>query len=151
MKSLEAELKSVRKNEEKILRAIDERNKNKTIPCACCKTQHPIHTLAAIQTHFYIQPHGHTEGDYWKPGELQFICPTSGIVNRLLFDNNDVPWEARDEFTHDPEAQFKRAYKPLFASVKDVHDEKPMAVGTWVNNDYVDKHRVAFGLVEKRT
>ena len=147
MKTLEAQLQDVHQQQSKLLRAIDERNKKHTIQCGGCNKHHPINALTAIQTHFYVPPRGHTEGDYWSEGELQFVCPKTGIINRLLFDNNDVPYDKRSHFEHNPEEQFKRAYKQLFSTINDVHEK---TADNWVNNFYVDEHRAKFGLVEKR-
>ena len=69
------------------------------------------------------------EGDYWNDGELQFVCPETGIVNRLLFDNNDVPLEERGIYKNDPEQQFRRNYGKLFKEVVDSYDEKPNVDG----------------------
>ncbi len=148
MASLEERLTKIRDEEHKILIAIDERNKKMTIECGSCNNPHEIGVLKAIQTHWYTEPHGCTGGDYWKQGELQFVCPKTGIVNRLLFDNNDVPWEERRVYENDPEQQFKAIYKKLFKEVVDAYGDK--TGDKWVNNHYVDKHRRMFGLVEKR-
>jgi len=147
MPSLEAQLKEVRQEESQILENIDKRNKKRRIQCGGCSNSHEIGNLTAIQTHWYTSPRGCTEGDYWNEGELQFVCPETGIINRLLFDNSDVPWEERRIYENDPEQQFKRNYKKRFKEVVDSYDEK--TPGKWVNNHYVDENRRKFGLVEK--
>ncbi len=148
MASLDDQLAEVRQEERRLLEEIDKRNKKRTIQCYSCNNHHEIGELAAIQTHWYVSPHGCTGGDYWLEGELQFICPETGIVNRLLFDNCDVPWEERRDYENDPAAQFKRMYKKLFQGVIDSYDKK--TPGEWINNHYVDENRGKFGLVEKR-
>ncbi len=148
MASLEDQLAELHQQEKQILAEIDVRNKNRTIRCNGCEDSHKIGDLAAIQTHWYTPPRGCTEGDYWGEGELQFICPETGIINRLLFNNYDVPWEERGKYSNNPGEQFKRNYKKLFREVKDSYGET--IPGKWVNNFYVDQNREQFGLVEKR-
>jgi hypothetical protein len=146
MAVLEDKLIQIRQKEQEILNEIDKRNSEKNIKCAACSDNHKISDLEAVQTHHYIGPDGCCGGDYWLEGEMQFVCPTTGIVNRLLFDNNDVPWPQRENIGHNPEEQFKLAYKKLFKSVADVYEALK---GSWVNNFYVDNHRKEFELVEK--
>ena len=118
------------------------------IPCESCKGRHAIKDLVAIQTHWYTRPHGCTGGDYWNVGEMQFICPETGVRNRLLFNNDDVPWEDRRAYSNDPEAQFRRIYTPLFREVREEHEEN--TPGKWVNNYHADRNRKVFGLVARR-
>ncbi|RME30717.1 hypothetical protein D6789_04810 [Candidatus Woesearchaeota archaeon] len=147
MASLDEQLQETLRREEDLRKRIDERNAKRRIECASCDGAHPIRRLVAIQTHWYVEPHGCTGGDYWREGELQYICPETGVINRLLFNNDDVPWGERRDFANDPEAQFKRNYRRLFKEVRDSHG--PLSE-PWVNNFYVDRHRKEFGLVEKR-
>ncbi|MEK6843931.1 MAG: hypothetical protein AABX83_00740 [Nanoarchaeota archaeon] len=148
MVDLEDQLTELHKQKKQILGKIDVRNKNRRIKCGGCEDSHKIRDLTAIQTHWYTSPHGCTGGDYWNEGELQFICPETGIINRLLFNNHDVPWEERDNYTNDPEEQFKINYKGLFKEVKDSYDKT--TPNRWVNNYYADQNRKKFRLVEKR-
>ncbi len=148
MTSLESRLAELDQQKEQIRKQIDIRNKKKKIDCYGCQEAHKIGDLTAIQTHWYTPPMGCTEGDFWNEGELQFICPETGNINRLLFDNQDVPYEEREDYANDPEEQFKRNYKQLFREVKDSYDQKNP--GKWVNNYSVDQNRQKFGLVEKR-
>lgn len=166
--TLEKQLEDVRSKKSDILKKIDERNKRKTIDCSSCDESHPINTLTLIQTYWYVPPHGCNEGDYWNEGEMQFVCPKTKVINRMLFDNSDVPWEKRREYENDPEAQFKKNYRPLFKRVIEVYEHSDNMSGTrysigsrklknedvtnghWVNNSYVDENRKEFGLVEKR-
>ena len=48
---------------------------------------HKIKDCVAIQTHWYTEPSGCTEGDYWNQGEINIICPETNHRNRMLFDN----------------------------------------------------------------
>lgn len=148
MTGLEAQLTELRDKEELVLKAIDERNKRKKILCSACNNYHTIGKLRAIQTHWHTPPRGCTGGDYWNEGELQFVCPETEVIDRLLFNNDDVPWEERKDYDKDPEEQFKRNYKKLFKEVRDTYDKSTS--GNWVNNFYVDQNRKKFGLVEKR-
>ncbi len=148
MVNLDDKLTELRNEENRILGAIDERNRKRKIQCGACDDFHEIGNLKAIQTHWYTPPTGCTEGDYWNDGELQYVCPETGIINRLLFDNNDVPWKERKDFDNNPEEQFKRNYKKLFEEVTDNYDRT--IPGKWVNNYYVDRNREKFGLVERR-
>nr|MBA4405265.1 hypothetical protein [Nanoarchaeum sp.] len=149
MGDLENRLAELHQQQEEILKQIDVRNGNKRIECVACKTSHKIAGLTAIQTHWYTPPESCTAGDYWSEGELQFICPKTGVVNRLMFDNYDVPWDKRRDYDNDPAEQFKRNYKHLFQHVKDSYDREPPVIRR-VNNYYVDRNRKKFGLVKKR-
>jgi hypothetical protein len=138
MVSLENQLTKVHQEESRILKKIDERDRKRSILCGGCDKPHEIGNLTAIQTHWHVPPHGDSGGDYWKEGELQFVCPETGIVNRLLFYNNDLA------------EKFKSNYKRLFKEVKDKHDnchdrEIP---GESVNNTYVRENCKKFGLIE---
>ncbi|PIN95251.1 hypothetical protein COU53_00425 [Candidatus Pacearchaeota archaeon CG10_big_fil_rev_8_21_14_0_10_30_48] len=146
---LEEKLKRIRKEERETLSKIDRRNKKRAIKCQSCTTTHRIADIILIQTHFYVQPHGCTGGDYWLPGEIQFVCPQTNMVNRLLFDNDNVPWEKRENYENDPQQQFKRTYGHLFREVVDVNKGEE-SERKWVNNYYLDNHREEFGLVAKR-
>jgi len=148
MGSLEDQLTDLHQQERQILVKIDARNKNRKIECGGCKDSHKVGDLTAIQTHWHTPPHGCTGGDHWNEGELQFICPETGTINRLLFDNYGVPLEERRNYANNPEEQFKKNYKHLFREVKDSYDE--MTSGKWINNFYVDQNRKKFGLVKKR-
>ena len=48
-----------------------------------CGHMQPIGTTAYIQTHWYVEPHGCTGGDYWKEGEGRFCCDSCGKISRL--------------------------------------------------------------------
>lgn len=49
-----------------------------------CGKRSQLHTCIYIQTHYYIPPHGCTEGDYWLPGEVNIICPKCKTRHRLI-------------------------------------------------------------------
>lgn len=149
MVSLERQLEEIRKQESEILGKMDRRNGNKRIECCCgCEDSYRVRELVAIQSHSYNPPYGCTGGDYWSEGELQFVCPETGVVNRLLFDDHDVPYEERRKYENNPDSQFKKNYKRLFMEVEKSHGRS--TPNGWVNNYYVDKNRRKFGLVEKR-
>jgi hypothetical protein len=147
MANLEDKLLGIRQEESKILEAIDKRNSRRTIKCDSCEDSHKIKDVVAIQTHWYTSPQGCTGGDYWSEGELNFVCPETGVRNRLLFNNYDVSWEERKHYKNDPEEQFKMTYKDLFKEVVKTYEKNDPE---FVNNHYVDRNRKKFGLVEKR-
>ncbi len=151
MANLEGKLKGVKDEENRIREKINKRNKRRTIRCSCGHP-HKIGDLKVIQTHWYTEPFGCTEGDYWSEGELQFVCPETSIVNRLLFDNPEVPYDKRRDYCNNPEEQFKRQYKHLFKEVVDSYDKAKLLIDfhRFANNHYVDENRRKFGLVEKR-
>lgn len=143
-----ANLKRIEEKRDQAVGEVVEARKRQYIPCEGCDRRHQIGTLTAVQTHGYVGPTGHGGGDYWVMAELQFICPTTGVRNRLLINNDDVPWEDRKNYDNDPEAQFRRNYGPAFAEVLEEKEERTKY--PWKNNHYVDKNRKKFGLVEKR-
>lgn len=53
-----------------------------------CGKSTKVKNLTYIQTHCYIEPRGCTEGDYWRSGEGNFICPKCGYLNRLYNRKN---------------------------------------------------------------
>ncbi len=145
---LEEKLKDLHEKEIILLKKIDKENKRKDIYCTCCNTPHKIENISLIQTHWYTQPYGCNEGDYWQEGEVQFVCPKTQIRNRLLFDTFNIPWNERKDYNKNSELQFKSKYKRLFKEVIDRH-EKPKGYN-FVNNFYVNNNRSLFGLVEKK-
>lgn len=149
VEDLERHLKMIRKEERGVLGEIDKRNKERIIECGSCETLHKIGELILIQKHFYVLPDGCTGGDYWLQGGIQFVCPRTGVANRLLFNNTDIPWEERKRYENDPQQQFNKIYKHLFREVVDVREGEELE-RNWVNNYYVDEHREEFGLVAKR-
>jgi len=144
---LEEQLLKLDNEKKEILKKIDERNKEKEIKCSGCNNYHKISALDAIQTHWHVPPEGCSGGNYYKEGELQFICPDTNIINRLLFNDYDIPWNQRDNPKISPELQFKLKYSKLFRKIEDNYDEKIQ--GEWKNNYYVDKNREIFGLSKK--
>jgi hypothetical protein len=95
------------KNAEKALQA-----QLKLTRVSCVKNVHglgcgksiPINEIEFLQTHWYVRPSGCTEGDYWKEGEGQYICPHCKHLNRLY---------------NRPEIM---KLKHLFKSIKNIHD-----------------------------
>ena len=123
-----------------LLKELEVKRANKIFICAACKSPHVIKDCHAIQTHWYVEPSGCSDGDYWNEGELQILCPTTGVRNRLLFPSQrDMDWERRKQFAYSAELQFKRMYKRLFKSVTEEHERHTK--GTWENNLFVDKNR----------
>jgi len=118
------------------------KSSKKTYKCLCGK-KHKFQNSEVIQTHFYVYPHGCTDGDYWLEGELQIICPTTNCKNRVLFDEYKVPYEKRNEYKWSLELQFKRKYKKMFKKViNDYNDDSR----EWKNCYYIDKHAKKYGL-----
>lgn len=78
------------------------------IACYKCRTGHQINSLVYIQTYYYIQPSGCTDGDYYKQGEGSWDCPSCGRRNRL-YDKPEIT-----------------KLKPLFASVRDCYCKHTM-------------------------
>lgn len=113
------------------------------IPCAACKRGCRIADLTLYQTYWHVPPRGCCEGDYWKEGECQFVCPHCDTANRLLFETT---WDTRllDNVSRKNNL-FERCYRCNFKEVVDVYDreEKPSHKGKWTNNYWID------GLPEK--
>ena len=70
----------------KLIIQVEKQRANKQFRC-CCGSMHKIKDCVAIQTHWYTEPSGCTEGDYWNQGEINIICPETNHRNRMLFDN----------------------------------------------------------------
>jgi hypothetical protein len=123
-----------------------EERRRRRILCSCGK-MHPIGKLDLLVTHYYIEPHGCTGGDYWREGEWQFLCPYTGERNRLLFDDYDLDWKDRDT-SKAAGVVFKYLYRGLFANTIDTHgDADESKYGrAWANNYYIDQHRERFEL-----
>lgn len=118
----------------------------RTILCGC-GALHAIKDLTLRVTHFYVEPYGCTDGDYWSEGEWQFVCPSNGVFNRLLFDDYSVAYDKRKTVDVAAGPAFKRLYRGLFANLLDVYEGR--TEGEWVNNYYVDRHREYFELPAK--
>jgi len=71
-----------------------------------CGTVFEIGALVYMQTHWYVEPYGCTDGDYWNPGEGQWVCPECGHRNRLISELEHL-------------SNFKRFFK----AIKDVYDD----------------------------
>jgi len=121
--------------------------RKKMLPCASCGRRHQIGKLDAIATHWYVEPSGCTDGDYWLEGEWHFVCPETSVRNRLLFHQS---WEERANGV-DAEEVFKRLFRWAFKSMTAEHKRDSLlrkCPYEWVNNDHVDKNRAAYGLPE---
>ena len=148
MVSLEKQLKKLEEEKNQIMERIDERNSKRKIECRACESAHQIKDLELIQTQEYVKPSGCTDGDYYIDGEMQYICPKTRIINRILFDNSDVEWEERKKYENNPEKQFKRMYSSLF---EEISEETTVVENKSVINYFVDQNRKKFGLVERKT
>lgn len=136
----------IQKLQEKLTRALKEeylRKSRQMFQCSCGK-MHAINHCTVIQTHWYTQPRGCCEGDYWNTGELRIICPTTKVRNRVMFEQrSDIAWEKRQDFKYNPEAQFSANYRSLFKGIIEDHDEDK---GATFNNYYFDKNHKKFGI-----
>lgn len=73
-----------------------------------CGKLSQVSNLTLIQTHYYISPYSCTGGDYWLPGDREFVCPECGHLNRLRFHSavrlNTLPdvyrWFGKVEHTY---------------------------------------------------
>lgn len=99
---------------------LDAHRQARTIACACGGA-HPIGELALIVTHYYHEPHGCTDGDYWSEGDWVFRCPQTGVRNLLCFDDFAVPYPDRGRVGVAAEPTFKALYRYRFASRVDEH------------------------------
>ncbi len=90
---------------EKVAKLVEEQSDLYSRTTVTCANGHPheIRDLVYLQTHWYVSPHGCTGGDYHRPGEGQYVCPTCGKYNRL-YDKPEI-----------------EALKPYFKSVTDVY------------------------------
>lgn len=136
LKALEASAKREKELEAQVRTLRSQR----TVLCASCAEEHQICTLDLIRTHWYVQPSGCTDGDYWREGEWQFICPSTSVRNRIMFWD---PYEIRDK-GNDAESAFKRMYGGLFRSAEKEH--KSQTPASWVNNHYINENRGLFEL-----
>mgnify|MGYP000598522013 CR=1 FL=1 len=128
-------------------KAQKKQKENQEIPCAFCDNYQLISEIEIIQTHWYEEPRGCSDGDCWHEAELQFICSQCDGRNRLLFDNSDVPYESRKKFEFNPEEQFKRMYLHLF---KQVIKEYESDYQRGIVNNYIDNNRALFQLFLKQ-
>lgn len=94
---VEAEISKVRDNLKSLENELSALKKKTLVRCqvhndhigSACGRALEIGTLVYIQTLWYTQPHGCTDGDYWNLGEGQFVCPHCGHVNRL-YDRTEI-------------------------------------------------------------
>lgn len=108
----------------------------RTLPCEACDDAHQIQDTTLVQKYFYIRPHGCTGGDYWKRGELQFICPEEHVRNRLLFFTGE-------ESTAEYGRRFRNRYGALFNEIEELRGDPDR---DFVNNRYLDEHKEEWGL-----
>lgn len=142
---LKNQLEKLEEQKTALLKEIDCRRAALQILCSCGK-KHRIKDLDLLVTHWYVQPYGCTDGDYWNEGEFQFVCPKTKVINRLLFDDYAIPWNKRGQLDLSAEETFKRLYRNLFKTKKDTYGGAPDLGTCCQNNYYVDKHRTQFEL-----
>jgi hypothetical protein len=140
VKELEAALVNAEKRED------GDRSLRK-FKCSCGK-MHTINKCVVVQTHWYTPPRGCCEGDHWNEGELQIVCPTTDVRNRVMFETDDeVDWKLRGDYDYSPELQFSRNYKDLFKEVVEEYDRESCGSSYQsYNNEYFDKNRKKFGI-----
>lgn len=131
MQKLQERLSKAQAEVEKAKQAIVNARARKRIRCASCKDSHAINQLDAIQTHWYTSPHGCMGGDYWNAGEIHFICPNTGVRNRILFHGNI-----------DVERKFRSMYGRLFKHVEKEYED---GQGYSFVNNYLDPERFDLG------
>lgn len=74
------------------------------VDCPVCNKPFMICESEYLQTHWYVEPHGCTGGDYWNAGEGNCVCPNC---------------KARLRLYNCPELV---KLKTLFKSIKDVYE-----------------------------
>lgn len=109
---LKADRAVVKAELDKIDEQITERLKKTLVQCTDnnhgkgCGMGMDIGQLEYIQTHWYTRPSGCMDGDYWNPGDGEFICPHCTHRNRL-YDRPEI-----EKLRH------------LFKNVKDEYDKQ---------------------------
>jgi hypothetical protein len=142
MTKVEQRLAELAIEEKKLLKKLETQRANKQFKCGCGK-MHKIKDCVAIQTHYYVPPSGCTDGAYWSDSEMQVICPITDKKSRLMFNNNDVDWTARQSYGYNAYLQFKYIYLKLF---KEVIQDYEKDERLWWNNYYFDRNHEKFGL-----
>jgi len=121
---------------------------------------HKIRNLTFVQKYWLFQDDDYYRSTYWTEGEIRFICPQTGIHNRLLFVDLDIPYEKKQDPKYSPQKIFSQRYAHLFKEIVKYKPEYRQSFGTyveddakspkWVNCFYVDQNRSKFDLPEKR-
>jgi len=130
--------------ENQVQQQLKDLRKQKTLQCKHCNTHEQIQNISVIQTLWYTPPSGCIEGGYWNDGELNYICTTCNVRNRLLFQRTKKEIEEASKDFRDwdgyrnkkKEFQFSLLYKPLFKEIIDIKDKD--LPGSFVNNDMLD-------------
>lgn len=148
MKKIKEKLKildEIIKLEDQVLLQLNNLRSQQTLQCGNCEVHEQIKDISIIQTHWYTPPRGCTEGDYWNIGELNFVCDTCKIRNRLLFKKSKKEYEEyvkRNELgdwsgfsNKKKEQKFRNLYLKLFKKIIDTHKESPI---NFVNKDMLD-------------
>lgn len=107
---------------------------DKIIKCGQCKKANIISETDLIQTYWYKEPTGCTEGGYYLSGECNFTCKYCGIRNRLLYDRKYDYSVHR--YVSDKNDLFNNKYRSKFKKiVDDYSDEKyyPFTNNYWID------------------
>ena len=85
---LEADIANAEQALSKLCDQRDQLLKQTEVSCSSCGTKHEIQNVVYLRTHFYVSPHGCTEGDYWSThtDEFQYKCPSCDAHWRVLRD-----------------------------------------------------------------
>ena len=85
---LEQRQQAFRETAENLQRLIDQRRSETLVQCGHCSAAFKVKDLTYIQMHYYVAPSGCNDGDYWRPEEGRWECPSCQRENRL--------WNKRD-------------------------------------------------------
>jgi hypothetical protein len=115
----------------------------KTIPCKHCGKRCFIAKATLVQTYWHVPPRGCCEGDYWKSGEMQFICYHCDCRNRLLHDEQyDFQ---KHKYVSAKFDFFCEHYKYSFKEIVESYDGENSDMSrnrSWVNNFWIDSLKV---------
>jgi len=123
----------------------------KEFKCVCGNV-HKIKDCEAIQEHWYQSPYSCSGGDCWHEGELNILCPSSDLINRVMFNSEyDVEYSLRNKIEYSAQMQYKNIYKYLFKKIHNNYDRyrtpyflgKPQNIK---NMHYFDNNRAYFDL-----
>ncbi len=138
IKHLQEKMSDLLRQVEETRNEIKEHYANKKIECACCKKLHTIKKCIAYDTYSYFG----LDSDYYE-GEMQFVCPKSGVRNRLYFALPD--YSHRKDIEYDAEMQFKSRYRDGMFKETIRKDSDEFKDGH-INNYYVDKNHKKFDI-----
>ncbi len=130
-------------NKLKELAGLSKKQKLETITCSKCKKINIVKDTTLYQTHWYVEPHGCIEGDYWEAGECGFICEHCSYMNRILFSKR----ENEELFSYDVKKLFKIIVN-IHDDQQDEEDVKKITTGS-INNYIVEKLLVTINYLTK--